>query len=576
MGDHDPAWKEAARTVERLADPERSLFETAPELAGVHRASPLSVVSAATSGLGAIAAVGLLFVVQQFGNPNPGELAGAAAFALGLIALSIVGAVLSWRTRTWELTDEGIILKTGLITKKQLQVPYEHIHAINMSSSLAERLLGLMTLDLDTGAAKQEGDNTKIAGMQAGLAHALREELFARKAQAMGAEAPAERGTPEHSPTPDAQAPSVSHAAEEPRAVYELSTRELVLAALTQARIAAQAVALVILLIQGVNLLHENSVIDLQDIGEQATGWSLNAVALGALAFVAVALLAGFIVSFAVGLVSYAGFRCTRYDDRLVIERGLLDRASHTVALERIQYVGIRQGLIRRLLGFAEVRAYVIAGPGGDDASSTANGVALHPFIDVDRIEAFLERVAPAYAGIANATDLKRLPKAAARRQAMRTGLLILLVWLMVGGCLALAHHFLPQTDAFATALRPFLLVLGVLCGGVASMRLVLGGILRYRDSRIGHTAREFVCISGGVKRICTIVPRTHLQHASLAANPFQRRADVATFTTRTAATGEMAMRDLALTDAEELLCWLRPYRQDGAGFNPVGLRDQT
>ena len=561
MDSHDPAWREAERAVEQLVDPERSLFETAPELAGVHRASPLSIVSAAASGLGAIAAVVLLFIVQQFGSPNPGELTGAAAFALGLIALSIVGAVLSWRTRTWELADEGIILKTGLLTKKQLQVPYEHIHAINMSSSLAERLLGLITLDLDTGAAKQEDDNTKIAGMQAGLAHALREELFSRKAQAIGAGVPPKQEAPGRTQIPDAQAPSISRATEEPRAVYELSTRELVLAALTQARVAAQATALVILLIQGINLLHENSVIDLQDIGEQAAAWSLSAVAIGALAFAAVALLAGFIVSFAVGLVSYAGFRCTRFDDRLAIERGLLDRTSHTVALERIQYVSIRQGFIRQLLGFAEVRAYVVAGPGGDDASSTANGVALHPFINVNRVDSFLACVAPAYSGIVDATDLKRLPAAAARRQAVRTGLFTVLTWVIVGGCLALAHHFLPDTGAFAATLRPFLLVLGILCGGAMSLRLVLGGVLRYRDSRIGHTRHELVCVAGGIKRICTIAPRSHLQHASLAANPFQRRAGVATLATRTAATGDMVMRDLSRTDAEELLAWLRPRR---------------
>ena len=103
---------------------------------------------------------------------------------------------MTWRTRTWELTDAGIMLCSGLVNARRLQVPYEHIHTVNMSSSLMERVLGIMTLDLDTGAADTEGQVTSIKGLQAGVAEALREELFRRKAAALAGQdfAPAVEG----------------------------------------------------------------------------------------------------------------------------------------------------------------------------------------------------------------------------------------------------------------------------------------------------------------------------------------------------------------------------------------------
>ena len=94
---------------------------------------------------------------------------------------------------------------------------------------------------------------------------------------------------------------------------------------------------------------------------------------------------------------------------------------------------------------------------------------------------------------------------------------------------------------------------------------MILSAVLRYRDSRIGHDRTRFVMVLGGVKRRTEVVLRARLQHATASASPFQQRVQVATFMTRTAATGDLALRDVSAADADALLAWIRPRRGAGA-----------
>lgn len=545
MGAGDPL-RDLEREALRITDPERSLLEAdGPDrLSGTHRASPLLLVSSTLGGLG-VAAVALVTAALRLDGPDPASVAVGVGVALLVLALTVAGSLVMWHTRTWELSDEGVVLRSGVLTRRRLQVPYEHIHTVNSSSTFLERALGLVTLDLDTGAAEAEGDATTIRGLQAGMARELRDELFRRKAAALSGGAAAVPGPAEP-------------AGEAPLATYVLDARELLLAALSESRVAAQAAALVVLVVEGANLLQDLRVVDLNALAGEAGGLPAGTVALGATALVAVALLAGFVVSVLAGLASYAGFRAQRFRDRVVVERGLLSRSSHTVALDRVQVVRVSQGLLRQLIGYAEVRALVVAAPGGDEDSSTAQGIVLHPFVRTSEVDRFLARMLPPYAGIPDEADLARLPPAAGRRQALRTCAAVLATGL---ACAApgVVAALLPGGGAGADALAAGLVVVGAVAWAACTARLVAGAVLRLRDSRAGHSGRHLALVRGGARRDVYVASRSHLQHATVSATPFQGRAGVATFRARTAAAGDLVLRDLARADADELLAWVRP-----------------
>lgn len=569
------------REVERLANPRNSLFEEAgAPLSGVHRGSALSLITGAVSGLGVAFGVSLVAIVRTVGGNVAKDLPGVIAIASAIVALSVVSSVITWRTRTWELTDAGIMLRSGLVTSKQLQVPYEHIHTVNMSSSLVERVLGLMTLDLDTGAASSEGEATRIRGLQAGMAEALREELFRRKAAVL-----ADQGLDARTADADASAEADDEAsptapAPSPDACYTLTTAQLVFAALTEARVVAQAVAFLILIVQGINLLQESELVNLSDVAGDIAVLPVALLIGVAALLLALALIVGFAISFVMSLIGYAEYRAERVAGRISVERGLLSRTSHTVALERIQSINIRQGLIRQLIGYAEVRASVVGAIGSSDETSTADGVVLHPFIRVTEVEAFLASIAPDFSAAETVETgrvcfdssseeleeigLARLPRAAARRLAFRTAMKSLALAVALAGVGVFLARVLLAGESWSMvrlAIGALLVVMGV----AVVARTILSAVLRYRDSRIGHDRTRFVMVLGGVKRRTEVVLRARLQHATASASPFQQRVQVATFMTRTAATGDLALRDVSAADADALLAWIRPRRGAGA-----------
>lgn len=566
------------REVERLANPRNSLFEEAGvPLSGVHRGSALSLITGAVSGLGVAFGVSLVAIVRTVGGNVAKDLPGVIAIASAIVALSVVSSVITWRTRTWELTDAGIMLRSGLVTSKQLQVPYEHIHTVNMSSNLVERVLGLMTLDLDTGAASSEGEATRIRGLQAGMAEALREELFRRKAamladQGLDARVAAADASAEadDGASPTAPVPS-------PDACYTLTTAQLVFAALTEARVVAQAAAFLILIVQGINLLQESALVNLSDVAGDIAVLPV-ALLVGAVALLlALALVVGFAVSFVMSLIGFAGYRAERAGGRISVERGLLSRTSHTVALERIQSISIRQGIIRQLIGYAEVRASVVGAIGSSDETSTADGVVLHPFIRLTEVDAFLASIAPDFSVVKTGRvcfdssseeleeiGLVRLPRAAARRLAFRTAMKSLALAVALAGAGVFLANVLLAGESWSMV-RLTIGALLVVMGVAVVARMILSAVLRYRDSRIGHDRARLVMVVGGVKRRTEVVLRARLQHATASASPFQRMVQVATFMTRTAATGDLVLRDVSAADADALLAWIRPRRGAGA-----------
>lgn len=574
------------REVERLANPRNSLFEEAgTPLSGVHRGSALSLITGAVSGLGVAFGVSLVAIVRTVGGNVAKDLPGVIAIAIAIVALSVVSSVITWRTRTWELTDAGIMLRSGLVTSRQLQVPYEHIHTVNMSSSLVERVLGLMTLDLDTGAASSEGEATRIRGLQAGMAEALREELFRRKAAVL-----ADQGLDARTADADASAEADDEAsptapAPSPDACYTLTTAQLVFAALTEARVVAQAAAFLILIVQGINLLQESALVNLSDVAGDIAVLPVALLVGVAALLLALALVVGFAVSFVMSLIGYAGYRAERAGGRISVERGLLSRTSHTVALERIQSISIRQGLIRQLIGYAEVRASVVGAIGSSDETSTADGVVLHPFIRVTEVDAFLASIAPDFSVAKTGRvcfdssseeleeiGLVRLPRAAVRRLAFRTAMKSLALVVALAGVGVFLERVLLAGESWSMvrlAIGALLVVMGV----AVVARMMLSAVLRYRDSRIGHDRTRLVMVVGGVKRRTEVVLRARLQHATASASPFQRRVQVATFMTRTAAAGDLALRDVSATDADALLAWIRPRRGAGAA-QPVDAAD--
>ena len=481
------------KDLERLAVPERSLFEESnavPEaLLGAHRANPLSVLAEALKMASGLVTLAAFVHAPDFFAGDLDALVKLALAAAAIFGACLLLSLAIWRARTWELTSEGVRLRWGLgwgpFSRRSLTIPYEHIHTVSMNSSLLDRIFGLLTLDLDTGAAASEGDASKISGLRASEADVLRAELFRRR-RAAGPVGEGEK---------DEAAPA-ANSTERPLATFSLEGRELALAAASQMNAGSQALALVVLLVNGVNQLIEWGLLDVVGRGDELVAGISPVIVPVVLAFLAAALLLGAVVSFGVNLVRYAGYRVERFEDRVVVEHGLLSRSSRALATGRVQYVAVRQGIIRQLIGYAEVTAQVVAAPGEKDGEPSGS-VLLHPFIRVDEVDAFLAEVLPDYAGVLGLARLGRLGPVARRRAVVRA-----VVWWPFATAIFFGAHWLfgfsGLLESAGWLLRPVLVAAGMLSVALL-VGLVADALRAWGAARYGRANHELVLVTGGL-----------------------------------------------------------------------------
>ncbi|NTU89923.1 MAG: PH domain-containing protein, partial [Actinobacteria bacterium] len=308
-----------------------------------------------------------------------GEVTGAEipTYALVLIpiviivlvaAIACVYAYLSYKNFTWEITDTELHVSRGIISKKQTHIPFQRIHSLDSTAKLIDRLLGVVTLNVQTaGSSRPEA---VLAGLKLSDAEALRAEIFKRKsgltkvhavAAQGGVGAAVEGAISSMGATVDQAERSIDAIARGGNLIHELdsvssslrgafggqtysdeapieferklSTKELLLAAVSGKSTGALVFAVIA---AGLQLLGSFGVSDdtLMSMTENAFRYvlSMGALAVAGLIFFLVVII--WLVSVFSSFLSYGGFTVRRRGGRLEVERGLLSRRFNGIAIE--------------------------------------------------------------------------------------------------------------------------------------------------------------------------------------------------------------------------------------------------
>ncbi|MBM4132035.1 hypothetical protein FJ250_13575, partial [bacterium] len=367
-----------------------------------------------------------------------------------------VAALSAWRyfTTFYELGDDELIVRTGLLFRNVRHVRYARIHNLESVQGPLHRLLRVVDLRIETaGAAEQEA---RLRVLSAADADEVRRRVLEGKRRAAGevaaapvaaAEAAAER--PEPAATPAA-----------PRVLARLGLLDLVVLGLTQNRGG-------VVLGAALGALWEANVFDdalsrptdllqayLAGLWQEGrlfndpTPVALALVAGGALGVLAVIRL----LSVGWAVVQLYGFTLERDGDELRTTRGLVTRVRATIPLARVQLVTVRQPALMRLLDRVEVRVQTAGG----DQQATAGREWLAPSLRTPLVDALVAEIHPEVA-LSTVDWQPPAPRAAwrLRRSALR--------WLAVG--LALLSVF-PALRPVALVLVPPLAVLCWVAGG--------------------------------------------------------------------------------------------------------------
>jgi putative membrane protein len=251
--------------------------------------------------------------------------------------------------------------------------------------------------------------------------------------------------------------------------------------------------------------------------GTQLEAWVANHQWLAAVGGAITVLLLGIATGIVRTVLRDYGFRLDRTPRGFRRRRGLTTRTDVTVPAARVQAAVVGTGLIRRLLGWYDVRLSSLASDGKDEADHLVG--PLVTLSEADHIigELGLDR-AGFEDGVGDSAQWQRQHKA------------VVLVWpvLLIGiaALMAVAGQVADAMGAFE-ALPAEIAYVPLIPLGSALVVLVFGW-LDWRHSRWWFDGRLLHIADGFLTRTHIILPARNIQSADIAIGPFSRRFGLA------------------------------------------------
>ncbi|ELK49825.1 hypothetical protein D320_18147 [Haloferax sp. BAB-2207] len=473
------------------------------------RLSPLSVPYRAVQRSASIA-FALAFLAFTGGTTFGGFLGGLGAVALvGVVVVAIAGYELAYFRRfEYELTPDTLDIRSGVFSRRNREIPYRRIQNVDISRNVAQRLVGIAAVDLETaGGGETEGSLRFVSYEEA---RRIQSEVARLK-----------RGGTDG----DASEP-------EQELLFELTPRELAIVGALSFD----------LRLPGLVFVFGSTVFPIvaSYVDVPVPAGSAAAAGVGIVALVLLVALVSWAAGFASAVVNYYGFRLSRVGDELQYERGLLQRYNGSIPLDKLQTLTVEDNPLKRRFGYAtllvETAGYAPSSDGTNGSGGGRGSEAAIPLATRDRVlglVADLEGVElPTFEGP---------PTRIRRRYAVRYSLVLGVATLALYGADRLLLQEIPWFVPLA--LVPV---------------AVVAGALQWRHRGYALTEDHIVTRNGFWKRETRFVPYYRVQTVIERRTIFQRRWRVSTVTADTAGSislvgGDATAVDIEVTDAAEL-----------------------
>ena len=435
---------------------------------------------------------------------------------LAILATLIAGVFrwLAWRRFTYQLTDDAVVIESGLLSRNRRTIPFDRVQDVDIEQQLLARIFGLAKVSLETGSAgKDEGalDSVSLAE-----AHRLRGVIRQRAAVAHVTEADVVDAAPVEG--------AVQFAMPFPRVLlWGLFNFSLVWLAV---------------IFGALQYVEDWLPFDMWDWSRWAGEADPREVAahLAVSAWISLALLFA-VLGVVAGVVRTVlrdfGFTLTDEGGRYRRVRGLVTHTEAVIALKRVQLALIESGWVRRALGWSGLRLQTLGGSG--DASGRQEVAPFARDGEVDGLLAPLGWTRP------DPAELRQVSRGHVWRALVRL-VGVPLVAILIG-----SFFLLPLLFALIL-LVPILAVV----------------LLKRRFHRYGLPGETLFVQRGVLSRQMWIVPVRNVQAVSIRRSWLQRRLGTASVLPDTAGAGALSdptVHDIRLGDAWALAGELRARR---------------
>ncbi len=316
-----------------------------------------------------------LIVLLVFGRGDRNEL-------WGLIAVGVLALISVWQyfTYRYRIEADSLVVRSGLFERSLRQIPFARIHNVALHQTLLHRLFDVAEVRLESAGGRKPEAEMRVLRLSEATALEALVRRHARAASVAGAA------------TADADA-ELAHEAEQARELLHLPVAEVIRLGMISNRgmlVVGAAFATISqlnpdLLGEPVEAFARALVrwLDLHQLG-------LIQYVLATAGFVLAAVLLLQLLSVALALLQYSGFRLTETGPRLTIARGLLTRVRTSASRRRIQAWTLREGLLHRLF---RRRALLVDTAAAQAQSEQRAFRELAPVITPDRADALVRHL---------------------------------------------------------------------------------------------------------------------------------------------------------------------------------------
>lgn len=443
-----------------------------------------------------IRVAGAIVVAGVAGSGGSGGTLLQGALIFVGIAILGVAAVAGWevvyhRRFEYELTPDTFDIHSGVLSRRDREIPFGRIQNVDIRQNVFQRLLGIAEVRLETAG----GGET-----EAQLRYVNREEASRLQEAVSRHKREEESGEP-------ARAESVE-------TLFSITPRELGILG-----VVSMDLRLVPLILVALSVFGPTAIARLLPDVDQLF---LIGPIVGVATIVGLAILSGVL-----SILQYYDFTLARRGEEYRYERGLLQRFSGSIPVEKVQTLSIRENVLARWFGYASLTIETAGyAPGQDSGARSQSAI---PIAERDRVLELARSIEPF-----DAVEFERPPKRARQRYAVRYLLVAL-------GVLVLAYGvtWLPNVAG------PWYLT--------ALLLPVVPVAAHYKWRNRGYYLEEGYVITrnGFWNRRITIVPAYRVQTVLSSRTLFQRRRHLASVVVDTAGSSSLVGDDAIAADID-------------------------
>lgn len=329
-----------------------------------------------------------LFVIKA-GSDSAFITYGRIVFFL-VLGITVISIILKWFTHKYELDENSFHLYKGIFSKSVQTIPFSKIQNVNRHTSLFHRIFKVTSIRFETG----------MAGEEAAVRFEVISQIEADRMEAYVTSADRDELATIHSRNDDIELSSEVDAENVNRTIhFKPKKMDILKASFTSLSF------LVLIPLVGSFYLKINEIFHVE---EKAKGIFMSIMSSGWTVMIIIIVLV--ITSATFGIVrtflKYGKYQISSDPDRIYITKGVIEETTFSISKEKVQAIEIKQSIIKRLLGLAEVKLTSAGSLSSGEDTLEIN--SLYPFLPVKRAYEMVSEILPSYEVT---SKMIRLPK---------------------------------------------------------------------------------------------------------------------------------------------------------------------